>query len=93
VGDVQHAAEQLLEPELAMLPSAHASIVRGCVRRGYPAELLIEVSAAADAVVVGNHGAGLAAGRMLGSMSQKVARYARVPVVVVHDHYPTPSPA
>jgi nucleotide-binding universal stress UspA family protein len=93
VGDVQHAAEQLLERELAKLPSAHAAIVRGSVRRGHPAEQLIEVSAAADAVIVGSHGAGLAAGRMLGSISQKVARHARVPVVVVHDHDPTPSPA
>jgi nucleotide-binding universal stress UspA family protein len=37
-------------------------------------------------IVVGNHGAGSAVSRLLGSVSQKVARHARVPVVVVHDH-------
>jgi nucleotide-binding universal stress UspA family protein len=91
--EVQHAAEQLLDRELATLPAAHASIVRGSVRRGHPAEVLVDASAGADSVVVGNHGAGLAAGRMLGSISQKVARHASVPVVVVHDHDPTPSSA
>ena len=90
---VQRAAEQLLERELARQPSERAAIVHGCVRRGHPAAVLVEASATAEAVVVGTHGAGSAAGRMLGSVSQKVARHATVPVVVVHDHDPALRPA
>jgi nucleotide-binding universal stress UspA family protein len=53
---------------------------------GNAATVLIGAAAAADLIVVGNHGIGPALSRLLGSVSQKVARQAGVPVVVVHDH-------
>jgi nucleotide-binding universal stress UspA family protein len=78
-------AEQLIEHELDTLPPVAVS-VRGRPVRGRPAHVLIDTSTDADLVVVGNRGAGNALKRMLGSVSQKVARHATVPVVVVHDH-------
>ena len=80
----QHA-EQLLDHELDTLPPGAVS-VRGRPVRGRPAHVLIDTSTDADLVVVGNRGVGTALQRMLGSASQKVARHATVPVVVVHDH-------
>ena len=80
----QHA-EQLLDHELDTLPPGAVS-VRGRPVRGRPAHVLIDTSTDADLVVVGNRGVGTALQRMLGSVSQKVARHATVPVVVVHDH-------
>ena len=80
----QHA-EQLLDQELDTLPPGAVS-VRGRPVRGRPAHVLIDTSTDADLVVVGNRGVGTALQRMLGSVSQKVARHATVPVVVVHDH-------
>jgi nucleotide-binding universal stress UspA family protein len=53
---------------------------------GNAAKVLVDAAAAADMIVVGNHGTGAALSRLLGSVSQKVARHAGVPVVVVHDH-------
>lgn len=53
---------------------------------GKAAQVLVDASAASDMIVVGNHGTGAALSRLLGSVSQKVARHAGVPVVVVHDH-------
>jgi nucleotide-binding universal stress UspA family protein len=53
---------------------------------GNAAKVLVNASAAADLIVIGNHGTGAALSRLLGSVSQKVARHSGVPVVVVHDH-------
>jgi nucleotide-binding universal stress UspA family protein len=53
---------------------------------GNAAKVLIDASSASDMIVVGNHGTGAALSRALGSVSQKVARHATVPVVVIHDH-------
>ena len=83
---VEKAAQRLLDRELALRPSDSASVVRGRLVHGHPAKALLDASADADALVVGNHRAGVAVSRMLGSISQKVARHAKVPVIVVHEH-------
>jgi nucleotide-binding universal stress UspA family protein len=75
-----HHAEQLIDHELDTLPLAAASV--------RPADVLIDASTDADLVVVGKRGAGNALKRMLGSVSQKVARHATVPVIHDHDHQP-----
>ena len=67
------------------LKAEGASIVCSPLRAGHPAAAPIEASNDAGPVVVGNHGAG-AVSRLLGSVSQKVARQATVPVVAVHSH-------
>jgi nucleotide-binding universal stress UspA family protein len=82
---VEKGAQRLLDSELARRPRDSA-LVHGRLVHGHPAKALLDASADADAVVVGNHRAGVTAGRMLGSISQKVARHATVPVIVVHEH-------
>ena len=85
--DVQQRwAENLLAQETGKLAAAEAARLIGHVERGNAAAVLVAASADADMIVVGNHGAGTAVSRLLGSVSQKVARHAQVPVVVVHDH-------
>jgi nucleotide-binding universal stress UspA family protein len=58
-------------------------LVRPRVRRGNPAEVLIDESVHADLLVVGTRGHGGFAGLVLGSVSQHVAAYARCPVAVI----------
>ncbi len=79
-------AQELLARELERLQPADAAKVTGRVQQGNAAAVLAATSAGVDMIVVGNHGAGGAAGRLLGSVSQKVVRHSQVPVVVVHDH-------
>ena len=83
---VEKAAQHLLDSELARLPAATPASVRGNLVRGHAAKVLLDASAGADVIVVGNHRAGITASRLLGSISQKVARHATVPVIVVHEH-------
>ena len=83
---VEKAAQRLLDSELARLPAPASSVVRGRLIHGHAAKVLLDASTGADALVVGNHRAGITASRILGSVSQKVARHATVPVIVVHDH-------
>jgi nucleotide-binding universal stress UspA family protein len=83
---LEKAAQRLLDSELALRPGDGTSMVQGRLVHGHPARALLDASADADAVVVGNHRAGVIASHMLGSISQKVARHATVPVIVVHEH-------
>jgi nucleotide-binding universal stress UspA family protein len=54
------------------------------IKQGRPAKILIDESAQADLLVVGNRGHGGFAGLVIGSVSQHVAAYAKCPVTVVH---------
>lgn len=67
-------------------PSLDGVIVSAHVCLGNQAQVLVESARSADMIVVGNHGSWALASRLLGSVSQKVARHALLPVVVVHDH-------
>jgi nucleotide-binding universal stress UspA family protein len=71
---------QVIKEELGDDPPV---VAQPRVKRGRPAEVLIEESAGADLLVVGTRGHGGFAGLILGSVSQHVAAYAQCPVTVV----------
>ena len=57
--------------------------IQAQVKEGRPAKVLIDESAAADLLVVGQRGHGGFAGLVLGSVSRHVAAYAKCAVTVV----------
>jgi nucleotide-binding universal stress UspA family protein len=79
----QRAREELLSVITQELGEDPPVPVQPVVKRGHAAEVLIELSANADLLVVGTRGHGGFAGLVLGSVSQHVAAYARCPVTVV----------
>lgn len=68
-----------------VLGSAHPPNVALGVLEGPAAKVLNEMAKGASVVVVGNRGRGHAAGMLLGSVSESLARHAPCPVVVVRD--------
>jgi nucleotide-binding universal stress UspA family protein len=71
---------QVIKEELGEQPPVP---VQPRVKQGRPAKVLIDESANADLLVVGNRGHGGFRGLVLGSVSQHVAAYAKCPVTVV----------
>jgi nucleotide-binding universal stress UspA family protein len=71
---------QVIKEELGDNPPVQ---IQAQVREGRPAKVLIDESAAADLLVVGQRGHGGFAGLVLGSVSQHVAAYAKCAVTVV----------
>jgi nucleotide-binding universal stress UspA family protein len=71
---------QVIKEELGDDPPVR---VEARVREGRPAKVLIDESASADLLVVGQRGHGGFAGLVLGSVSQHVAAYAKCAVTVV----------
>jgi nucleotide-binding universal stress UspA family protein len=80
----QRTADELLQVIKEELGADPPILVRPQVKQGRPAKVLIEESAAANLLVVGERGHGGFAGLVLGSVSQHVAAYAKCPVTVVH---------
>jgi nucleotide-binding universal stress UspA family protein len=78
--------EQVLAEVLEDAQAPDGARINTRVCPGNAAKVLVDAAAAVDLIVIGNHGTGAALSRLLGSVSQKVARHAGVPVVVVHDH-------
>jgi nucleotide-binding universal stress UspA family protein len=79
----QDAADELVQIVKEELGEDPPVVAQPRVKRGRPAEVLIEESAGADLLVVGTRGHGGFAGLLLGSVSQHVAAYAQCPVTVV----------
>jgi len=79
----QRTAADLVEVIKDELGENPAVVVRPRVLQGRPAKVLIDQSAGASLLVVGQRGHGGFAGLVLGSVSQHVAAYAKCPVTVV----------
>jgi nucleotide-binding universal stress UspA family protein len=77
--------EVLAEAVDAVLDEADGVKVEPVGVCGSPAAALIERTMDADLVVVGSRGLGGFAGLLLGSVSEKVARHAACPVVIVRN--------
>jgi nucleotide-binding universal stress UspA family protein len=79
----QRTAEELVRVITEELGDQPPVPVLPQVKQGRAAKVLIEESAGADLLVVGERGHGGFAGLVLGSVSQHVAAYAKCPVTVV----------
>jgi nucleotide-binding universal stress UspA family protein len=79
----QRTAEDLVQVIKEELGDDPPVLVQPQVKQGRPAKVLIDESAGADLLVVGERGHGGFAGLVLGSVSQHVAAYAKCPVTVV----------
>ncbi|HEY0002055.1 MAG TPA: universal stress protein [Actinoplanes sp.] len=79
----QRTAEDLVQVIKEVLGDDPPVVIQPQVKQGRPAKVLIEESAGADLLVVGERGHGGFAGLVLGSVSQHVAAYAKCPVTVV----------
>ncbi len=85
---------QLLADTIATLAEDYPEVqVVTTLRDEPPAQLLTELSADADLLVVGTRGRSRLTGFLLGSVSQRVAGHARCPVVLVGDQMREPAPS
>ncbi len=93
LADFAAATLEALESDIVPLRGEFADIAVSCQAvHGSAAKLLLEASARADLLVVGARGRGGFLGLSLGSVSEKLARFAPSTVVVVRgdDDDPTP---
>ena len=80
----QRRAEQMLREAVERVRSDHPAVnVATAVIEGRPAQVLVEMSAEADLLVVGSRGRGGFSGLLLGSVSQQCVHHAHCPVTVV----------
>lgn len=84
VTGIDRAATELVD-EIVAAYDGNDVDVRGTVRRGQPADVLLEYAAELDAdlVVAGQRGAKGLSGAILGSTTDKLARRTTVPLLVV----------
>ena len=95
--EIQDAAQALLDREVKEITEAGGTVSESYLRLGKPEEEILRLSeeTVAGLIVVGNQGLGGRFSRMrrflMGSVSEKVARYARCSVMVVRkDLYDRP---
>jgi nucleotide-binding universal stress UspA family protein len=90
LGDLQRAAEDLLERALADVGDEARDVeIERRVVEGAAAEALVNAAAPGDLLVVGSRGHGGFAALLLGSVSQQCIHHAACPVVIVHPPKPT----
>ncbi len=77
-------ADAILRTSLEKAGAETSSVsVTAIVRKGQPADVLREIAADADLLVVGSRGLGGFRGLLLGSVSQQCAHHAPCPVVII----------
>ena len=82
--EVRPFAEILCQEAVATVAAVDPQLdCRVVLRAAAPAELLVELAASAELLVVGTHRMGRLRGWVLGSVSQYVAAHARCPVVTI----------
>ncbi len=82
--DLERVAETLAHEVVASVVGESPPVpVETLVRRGHPAEVLVEAAKGADLLVVGSRGRGGFTGMLLGSVSTQVVHHATCPVVIV----------
>ena len=80
----QRRAEQMLREAVERVRSDHPAVnVETAVIEGPAAQVLVDMSAEADLLVVGSRGRGGFSELLLGSVSQQCVHHARCPVTVV----------
>ena len=86
VYDFREDAEKIVADAISRtLDPASDVPVHACVAEGHAAQVLLDASAGADALVVGSRGHGGFVEALLGSVSQHCVQHALCPVVVVRD--------
>jgi nucleotide-binding universal stress UspA family protein len=81
-----HAAgQQLIDRMIDQIGVADGVDMTGVVVQGPAANALVERSADADLLVVGNRGHGGFTGLVMGSVSHQCSLHARCPVVIIRD--------
>lgn len=82
--DLEAAAISALQQTVASAGAQHPQMrITQIVRRGHPADILLDQATGAQLLVVGSHGHGGFASALLGSVSLHCIQHATCPVVVV----------
>lgn len=80
----QRYAEQVLREAVERVRSDHPTVkVETAVVEGHPGDVLVDMSADADLLVVGSRGRSEISGLLLGSVSQHSVHHAHCPVAVL----------
>src|SRR5258707_7581353 len=78
-------ARQVLAETIAKAVGSEPKVeIRSKVVSGSPARVIVDASAGAEQLVVGNRGHGTIAGALLGSVSTAAAHHAQCPVTIIH---------
>jgi nucleotide-binding universal stress UspA family protein len=85
--EAAHAhAENLMDELLGEVEVAEVDVQPTVVQERHPADVLVELAADADLLVVGSRGRGGFRGLVLGSVTHALVLHATCPVVVVPSH-------